>query len=206
MSKKSMFKAAPLVTAIVLIGASLACLPVPTPVIAPFVESEERQTREAEDPEFATEQAQTHATQTARPDEATRQAELTKIAGMLEEDVKATAYAEEACIVKESEGYSWEHIGFEIEEGTHGTQCLYKFVIRNTSDENQNLILYERWNNKGDTGGHEWEKWNVRHFGAHASYEYRFSYKVQRRQGYLGLRYQAVGRARDTGMPLAHPG
>jgi hypothetical protein len=172
MSKKSLPRSPLFVAAIVLLSASLACVPTPMSRLDEEMLRELDATRTAF---AATEQAQTHATQTARPDEATRQVELTKIASMSEEEVEATLYAEEACIVKEGEAYSWEYTGFKIEEGPYATSCQYNFVIRNTSDEDQTLILYER-STTGETKGMTWEKWNVRHFSAHDSYDYHFSY------------------------------
>lgn len=170
MSKKSISRSAPFVAAIVLFCATLAC---GDDVLDPnLAETEEMETIEEEG--YRTREAQA-ATEDAAA-EATRSAELTEIADQPEEEIKATLFAEEACIVQEGEAYSWEYTDFKIEEGSYSTVCKYKFVVRNTSDEDQVLLFYETFDNGSDRGGMAWDKWMARHIGAHDSYEAAFSY------------------------------
>ena len=110
---------------------------------------------DTEDVEIRSERATMFAegTATGAADEATKSVELTRIAGQSEEEVKATLYAEEACIVKDGEGYTWEYTGFDIVEGSYSTVCEYNFVVRNTSDQDQILIFHETFDNGSDRGG-----------------------------------------------------
>jgi hypothetical protein len=186
MSKKSLVRSAPFVTVIVLIvtSLSLACI---CDVERHFTNSDRRQATAAmqtklaidpksvtEEAQFATQRAQTHATQTMRAEKATWAVDLTEMTDTPDEVVKATLFAEEACIVKEGEGYSWENTEHQIVEGDGVTSCKYRFIVRNTSDADQHLIICETSSTGSD--GTQSEGWRVRHLGAHGTYEADYSY------------------------------
>ena len=54
------------------------------------------------------------------------------------------------------------------------TSCRYRFIVRNTSDENQHLIIYETHSTGSE--GMQWEGWNVRHLEVQGSHESDYSY------------------------------
>lgn len=75
------------------------------------------------------------------------------------EKVEGTWYLSEAwtaaevCIAEEEEAYSWEYADIKIESDTHSTSCQYTFIVQNTSDENQHLFLYEKF----DDNATQWD-------------------------------------------------
>jgi hypothetical protein len=175
MSKKSPVRLVPFVTVIVLISTTLACGIADDYFRSPEEVKSSQEARDRERTEMAledTEEAEYYATQEIV--RSTDRAQETMIAGMPEEEVKETLFAEESCIVKEGAGYSWENTDHRIVEGDGVTSCKYKFIVRNTSDADQHLVIYETSSTGSD--GTQSEGWRVRHLGAHGTYEADYSY------------------------------
>jgi hypothetical protein len=107
MSKKSPVRSAPFVTVIVLISTTLAC----------------GISRVLEDQEYYP---------TLEVIKSTDRAQETMIAGMPEEEVKSTLFAEESCIVQGDKDFSLEYTEPVIEKGR---RCTYDLIIHNKTDE-----------------------------------------------------------------------
>lgn len=82
------------------------------------------------------------------------------------------------CILQAGVDFSWGTSEPAVQQGSYARACSYDFTIHNTSNEDQKVILYELWDNTGETGGMTWEKWNVRLLAAGDSYTYGFSYST----------------------------
>jgi hypothetical protein len=140
MSKKSLVRSVPFVTAIVLISTTLACGIADDYFRSPEEVKASREASDRERTEMAleeTEEEEYYATHEVV--RSTDMAQQTMIAGMPEEEVKATLFAEEACIAQGGKDFSLEYTEPVIEKGR---RCTYDLIIHNKTDETLTCVFF----------------------------------------------------------------